>query len=360
MNNSNTLAVSRKFAKTKAKSAKLTKNKISAKKLAKLGVGLVVVGFLMLGFGLLSHSYADKIYPKVMIAGVQVGGLTREQAKVKIDQKISTLNENGPEITYNDQTLKPKLDEMGLTFDSEKLLDQAFSYGRSGNVEDKIKENYKLALEGTTIELKPQIDQAKFDAYLSQLAKQVEVAPQDREVEDGTGKVISEGQDGLGVDTETLSTQISDALTHGQNGTFALTTFVIPRGQKTIYPHAEPGRYAGRYIDINLSEQTLYAFEGSTLVNQFLVSTGKSGYATPTGEFNVYGKDRSSLMDGPDYYLPGVPWISWFSVDYSIHGTYWHSNFGTPMSHGCINASIPDAEWIFNWDDVGTPVYIHY
>lgn len=162
--------------------------------------------------------------------------------------------------------------------------------------------------------------------------------------------------DGRSVDTNNLTNQINEALTQGlPNRTIALVTSVIPHGA-----NAQAGRFPGRYIDINLSEQTLSAFEGYNLINQFLVSTGRRGYATPTGEFHVYGKDRSARMHGPGYYLPNVPYISWWSGDYSIHGTYWHHNFGHPMSHGCINASISDAEWIYNWDDIGTPVYVHY
>ena len=458
------------------------------RKLIKFSIILIVFGLVIGGFGLYTRAYADKMYPKVMVASVDIGGLTRGQAQAKLEAKIAELNNNGPEITYNDQTLQPKLDEMGVTFDINKILDQAFSYGRNSNLPEKIKENYQLVRNGFKIEIKPQINQEQFDNYLSQLAsvveknpvnaqlsisngqtemtssekgrgldktklkddltalinsgttsgkivmqtsdlaptvteegtieakqqaekyiaaapitvtfegsawtadrseigswikfsekgdklaatvspgtyinwvaKQVEIAPQDREIEDGTGNVLAEGQDGRGADTNTLTAQINDALARGQSGsTFALATFAIPREQKTIFPHAQPGRFTGRYIDVNLSEQTLYAFEGGTLVNQFLISSGLRSHPSPTGEFSVYGKDRSALMDGEDYYLPNVPFISWFSGDYSIHGTYWHHNFGTPMSHGCINASTEDAEWLFGWDDIGTPVYIHY
>ena len=64
-------------------------------------------------------------------------------------------------------------------------------------------------------------------------------------------------------------------------------------------------------------------------------------------------------MSGPGYYLPDVPYVMYFYDGYGLHGTYWHSNFGTPMSHGCVNLSIPDAEWLYNWADVGTLVNIH-
>ena len=63
---------------------------------------------------------------------------------------------------------------------------------------------------------------------------------------------------------------------------------------------------------------------------------------------------------GYDYYLPNVPYVQYFYRDYAIHGTYWHNNFGTPMSHGCVNLTIPDSQWIFNWASNGTVVNVHY
>ena len=66
-------------------------------------------------------------------------------------------------------------------------------------------------------------------------------------------------------------------------------------------------------------------------------------------------------MAGPGYYLPDVPYVMYFYESYGLHGTYWHHNFGTPMSHGCINFTIADAGWLFdNWITFGTVVNIHY
>lgn len=165
---------------------------------------------------------------------------------------------------------------------------------------------------------------------------------------------VTRDRDGRSVDTANLTRELQNAVTAGRSRTIALPVSTITRG------NTQAGRFPGRYIDINLSEQTLYAFDNTNLVNRFLVSTGRRGYATPTGEFHIYGKDRRARMHGPDYYLPNVPYISWFQGDYSIHGTYWHHNFGHVMSHGCVNASIPDAGWIYDWAGIGTPIYIHY
>jgi lipoprotein-anchoring transpeptidase ErfK/SrfK len=116
----------------------------------------------------------------------------------------------------------------------------------------------------------------------------------------------------------------------------------------------------GRWIDVNLSAQQIYAYEGDVLVNSFIVSTGVYGTPTVTGEFNIYVKVPMQDMSGPGYYLPDVPWVMFFYDEYGFHGTYWHDNFGTPMSRGCVNLRMEDAEWLYHWASVGTPVVVHY
>ncbi len=118
-----------------------------------------------------------------------------------------------------------------------------------------------------------------------------------------------------------------------------------------------PGR-TGKYFVIDLSEQRLYAFEGQTLVRQVVVSTGRAATPTVIGEFPIWIKLESTRMRGPGYDLPNVPFTMYFYKGYGIHGTYWHNNFGTPMSHGCVNLPTPEAQWAFYWADVGTPVVV--
>jgi LysM repeat protein len=116
----------------------------------------------------------------------------------------------------------------------------------------------------------------------------------------------------------------------------------------------------GRWIDVNLSKQRVTAWEGDTPIRTMVVSTGISRYPTPTGRFRIYSKYPSVTMSGPGYYLPGVPQTMFFYRGYAIHGTYWHNNFGQPMSHGCINLTRSDAAWLYSWTPVGTQVVIHY
>jgi lipoprotein-anchoring transpeptidase ErfK/SrfK len=78
------------------------------------------------------------------------------------------------------------------------------------------------------------------------------------------------------------------------------------------------------------------------------------------GRFRIQTKLRSTRMSGPGYNLPNVPYTMYFYRGYAIHGTYWHNNFGHPMSHGCVNMRTGDAAWVYNWAPVGTTVVTHY
>jgi lipoprotein-anchoring transpeptidase ErfK/SrfK len=113
-------------------------------------------------------------------------------------------------------------------------------------------------------------------------------------------------------------------------------------------------------IEIDLSEQKLFAYEGDKQKMKFDVSTGKWA-ETPTGEYRIWSKLKYTLMTGglkennTYYYLPNVPYTMYFYQGYGIHGTYWHDNFGHPMSHGCVNMRTSDAEKLFYWANPPLP-----
>ena len=123
-----------------------------------------------------------------------------------------------------------------------------------------------------------------------------------------------------------------------------------------------------KYIDVNLTEQKLRAYYDGKKVFDFYVSTGKGGeYETPTGNFKVYAKLRTLRMSGfygeghpENYDLENVPHVLAYFGDYTIHGAYWHSNFGNVMSHGCVNEPLVEAGQLYEWANVGDPVIVHY
>lgn len=115
-----------------------------------------------------------------------------------------------------------------------------------------------------------------------------------------------------------------------------------------------------RWIDVDLTQQMLYAYEGDTVVASFLISSGTWRTPTVVGQYHIWHKTTSQTMSGPGYSLPNVQWVMYFYRDYGIHGAYWHNNFGTPMSRGCVNMRNEDARWLYHWASYGTLVNVRY
>jgi hypothetical protein len=119
-------------------------------------------------------------------------------------------------------------------------------------------------------------------------------------------------------------------------------------------------------ITIDLSDQILYAYDGDTLFMKEKMSSGIDGTPTPKGNFKIFKKTPSRYMQGPlpgisedAYDLPGVPWTMYFTNEgAAIHGAYWHNDFGSFHSHGCINLPPDKAEELYNWADLGTKVTV--
>lgn len=126
-----------------------------------------------------------------------------------------------------------------------------------------------------------------------------------------------------------------------------------------------------RWVSIDLYEQSLVAYEGDTPVFTTLVSTGLPGWDTNLGTFAVdwmhTRDDMSADHPGDFYYIQEVPWTAFFDEGIALHGTFWHDGFGYPQSHGCVNMSITDAHWIFEFirpemdyrEASGAAVYVH-
>lgn len=122
-----------------------------------------------------------------------------------------------------------------------------------------------------------------------------------------------------------------------------------------------------KWIDINLSEQVLIAYQGDTPVRYFTISSGPARYPTVTGSFRTYARLELQDMSGGSqaagdyYYVKDVPWVQYFFEGYAIHGAYWHNNFGTPTGHGCVNMRVEESRWLYDWAGVtGIRVEVHH
>ena len=154
-------------------------------------------------------------------------------------------------------------------------------------------------------------------------------------------------------------------------GWFDNQKIAVPRIQEQVLGEtSEASNNSNKYIEVDLTNQKTYTYENGQKLKEYMISSGKWG-RTPTGIFKIWIKIRSQKMEGGSdltndyYYLPNVPYIMFFynnryakKLGFSLHGTYWHNNFGMPMSHGCINMKTADAAELFGWAEIGTEVRI--
>lgn len=226
----------------------------------------------------------------------------------------------------------------------------------------------------------PTVDTEKVTAWVKSIAEKtnVKAEPGVNNV-NSRGEVVSVHEAGTTGWTANNTDAVAKALeqsfreTKNYAGTFEydqtkpeMTTRLIADGNATHIYAAAPGE---KWIDINLSNATVTAYEGGTVVNGPIpMVPGAPETPTVTGKFRVWHQNplqtmRGYNVDGTTYETPNVPWATYFHGDYAFHGAPWRSSFGwngPGGSHGCVNMPVDSAEWIFNWANIGTVVVSHY
>jgi lipoprotein-anchoring transpeptidase ErfK/SrfK len=223
------------------------------------------------------------------------------------------------------------------------------------------------AAPGVTV----QVDPTKVQNYLNAIAKSINVKPVVRKVnvQNGVSSEVQAGQNGLAVDVETLAQQISQDLQAGKSlSTVPIPT--VPVAFQTQYNRTITLDY-GRYVEVNLSLQHLWVYQDHQVVFDSPITSGATGagFPTATGLFAIYAKETNRHLVGYQYgprynYDVFVQYWMPFYQGFGLHDASWRSSFGGQDyyyggSHGCINLPLSTAAWLFNWADVGTPVWVH-
>lgn len=141
--------------------------------------------------------------------------------------------------------------------------------------------------------------------------------------------------------------------------------WVEARKAAIVTPNTTPpeGVSTGRWIEVNLAEQTLAVYDNYELIFATVIASGLEPFWTRPGLFQIYQKKEIETMRNNDpadfYYLDNVPWTMYFDKARALHGAYWRTRFGYPQSHGCVNLSVGDAHWLYRWAQEGDWVYVH-
>jgi lipoprotein-anchoring transpeptidase ErfK/SrfK len=358
--------------------------------------GMTMLGFVVtLGLlALLGMVYftQNRIPTGVSVAGLEVGGKSLDAAAQLIEE--NSVNQT---ITATDgeRQWTLRLSDLGVSVDGEATA-QAAQEARSG---EDVPQEYSIDLnqaqnglvtlsqqvniaalpgnppqDGRAMEIPVTLDRLRLNptAELADGVLELDMivveAPNLEPGENYEGEpashVVEAGQElaliareyGVTVDDIVQMNGISnpDLLYVGQE----LKIPAAGRYEPTAEDAPKPPTNSGKAIVVSTQEQRIYAYENGQLVRSHLTSTGRSETPTVLGDYSVYVKYVADDMSGPGYFLPQVPYTMYFYQGYGIHGTYWHNSFGRPMSHGCVNLPTDEAEWFFNWAEVGTPVRV--
>jgi|FLYN01.1.fsa_nt_gi lipoprotein-anchoring transpeptidase ErfK/SrfK len=351
-----------------------------------VGAAMLLAMILLLGVIYLSQ---PRIASGVTVASIDIGGKSVDAAASALQQSYGNPSVM---VTDQDRSWPLTLADLGVTLDVEGTLAQAEDAPPGAAIAPLYKINLEqtanalVALSeqanvnpnppesGRAIDIPVMINRLMADAN-GELAdgvlelSMIEVEPPEVETqEEYTGPttihVVEPGQElaliarQYGVDMEDIvvlnNIANPDLLFVGQE-------LVIPAsGEYQPSPENAPPAPTsnGKAIVVSVGEQRIYAYENGRLVRSHLVSTGRQVTPTVLGDYNIYVKYVADDMAGPDYFLPQVPYVMYFYQGYGIHGTYWHNSFGRPMSHGCVNLPVDEAQWFFNFADVGTLVRV--
>ncbi|HET7320616.1 MAG TPA: L,D-transpeptidase family protein [Candidatus Saccharimonadales bacterium] len=303
----------------------------------------------------LSNATAGKEYglkdPQVTVANLA--------ASLSTSVKLQTL------------TINPALTQEQLTSSKaeiEKILDQKGTFNIGGKTVTPSKDDIAAWLELTPDEKAKKVDvdinSGKVLEYINKIAAASVHPPRDQvevQRDDGTTAILVPGVNGVDVTAkDSIASDVTSMLLSGKGVNTELP--VSFASFRTITAQAYP-----KWIEVDLTNKRMYAYEQTNLVKTFLVSAGAPHTPTVTGQYSIYAKYTQQDMyglnvDGSRYYQPAVPWVNYFYKDYAIHGNYWRplSYFGNiNSSHGCVGVTPYDGEWVYDWAPIGTPVIIH-
>jgi hypothetical protein len=209
------------------------------------------------------------------------------------------------------------------------------------------------------------LNQGNFIAYIGTIAKNIEVQKVDQKVNSIDGSIMQQGVTGIYIDKTDAFTQLKNQL-NSTSINIAFKTYTTDPNVIQVDPNAGIvlGLFQGKYLDVNLSKQQLCEIDTNTIIQCYIVSTGKASTPTPVGVRTIIGKNPREWSNAASLWMP---WWNDLEEGYGIHelpewpnGTKeGESHLGTPVSHGCIRLGVGPAEEVYNWAPIGTQVNIH-
>lgn len=289
------------------------------------------------------------------------------------DQVVTTLEKNESLITVESTITLPEIkdgDFSAAKTQAESYINRriSFSYDSKTYSPSKTDIGFWIYFQQSGDTYLAQLNDSSIKAYLNKIGHNFEVKKVDQKVKTSTGEVIDPGKTGVYIDKDLTLATLKSQLSASGEIKIAMTVTTEAPGVVQVTDNiadVETGKFAGKYIDINLSKQQLCQIESLVVVACHTISSGKPSTPTPPGTYTILGKNPRAW--GAAYGL-WMPWYQEFRAGgYALHELpEWPNGYkegqdhlGTPVSHGCVRMGVGEAEIVYNWTEIGTPVYIH-
>ena len=316
-------------------------------------------------------SKEDEIAEGVRIGGVDVSGMSREEAQSEV--RAAVLKPLAKPVTVTRDGTKYILTEekLDVRADIESTVDQAFEASREDGLPTRL---WRYATGGEVDEnIQPTVtyDEKEIDAFIAKIAADVEQKPVDASIEPGPASLnVVPGQEGRTLRSDELRAQVEKAVTNPSHRTMVAQV-------EEVEPEVTTKEVASEYptyLTVDRSSYQLRLWQGLELAKTYTVAIGAVGFDTPAGVYNIQNKAVDPAWNVPNSDWAGdlagtvVPggspenplkarWMGIFDGA-GIHGTDDVASLGSAASHGCIRMAVPDVIDLYDQVDVGTPIYI--
>ncbi len=338
-----------------------------------IGVVFLVAVLLLAAVGAYAwdSSRSDQIADGVTIGGVDVGGMTADQATHAVNAKLVKPLDKKVTATYDGVKYQLSADKLGVDSDVDGMVNQALDASRQGGLPTRV---WRYATGGEVdVAISPSVTYSNhaIDDFVGKVAAEVNTDPVNATIEPSTVSLEGiAGHDGISVDESALRTRIESAV---QRTEHRRVTVPVDEVKPDVTKADLVAQYP-TYITVDESSFTVTLWQDLKPVKKYTVAVGQPAYPTPTGLYSIQDKQVD-----PVWSVPNSPWAGelggttvaggsaenplkarWMGITdgAGFHGTDEVSSLGTAASHGCVRMAVPDVIDLYDRVDVGTPVYI--
>jgi lipoprotein-anchoring transpeptidase ErfK/SrfK len=314
-------------------------------------------------------SRSDKIAEGVTVGGINVGGMTADEARRALETRVASRVERPIAVTYGEARFNLSADDAEVQADVGGMVDDALAASRDGNVVTRVVRDLSGGEEDVAVAARASYSREAADRLVDRVKEKLDRAPQDATLDFPSLAAVKE-KDGISVKRGALSRRVAAVLTSTGDRT-------VEAPVKTTKPEITRAELAKKYPTVLVADRSTFQlklYKDLKLAKTYTVAFGAAGYDTPTGLYNIQNKAVNPAWTVPNsdwagdlagQVIPGgtpenplkARWLGIYDGA-GIHGTDDTGSLGSAASHGCIRMAVGDVIDVYDRVDVGTPIYI--